>query len=221
MPRQGNARGVEVEKLGVPRDLFAASGILIGMASPFLQTVDDALLSRARQGEAAAQAELFRLFGRPVYSLARRLLVKPELAEDVLQDSFVEVLRSLSGYRGEAPFGMWLRRIAVNHCLMHLRSPWQRRRLELDDGDESSMLRGGDPGFDALDLERALEALPVEARTVVWLHDVEGYTHQEIGRMLNATTSFSKSQLARAYVRMRHWAVNEAGEPSCTPVLSN
>ncbi|HEX5340132.1 MAG TPA: RNA polymerase sigma factor, partial [Gammaproteobacteria bacterium] len=159
------------------------------MATPFQQDVDEALLGRARQGEAAAQAELFRLFGRAVYTLARRLLVKPELAEDVLQDTFVEVLRNLSTFRGEAPFGMWLRRIAVNHCLMHLRSPWQRRRLELDDGDESGMLRSIDAGLDALDLERALEALPAEARAVVWLHDVEGYTHQEIGRMLNATTS--------------------------------
>jgi RNA polymerase sigma factor (sigma-70 family) len=191
------------------------------MASLFMQAVDDALLTRARQGDGVAQAELFKLFGRPAYNLARRLLVKPELAEDVLQDTFVEVLRNLAAFRGDAPFGMWVRRIAVNHCLMHLRSPWQRRRLELDESDESGMLWSSEAGFDALDLERALEALSPESRVVVWLHDVEGYTHQEIGQMLNATTSFSKSQLARAYVRMRGWAVNEAGEQTCTPVLSN
>lgn len=190
------------------------------MASPFQHSVDTQLLSRARQGDASAQAELFNLFARPAYNLARRLLVKPELAEDVLQDTFVEVLRNLSEFRGDAPFGMWVRRIAVNHCLMHLRSPWQRRRLELKDDDESGLL-SGEGGFDVLDLERALEMLPAEARAVVWLHDVEGYTHQEIGRMLNASTSFSKSQLVRAYARMRNWAVNEAGEESCTPVLSN
>jgi RNA polymerase sigma-70 factor (ECF subfamily) len=213
------ARGSEI--LLDSRGLLPASGILVSTASPCQQTVDDSLLTRARQGEGDAQAELFRLFGRPVYNLARRLLVKRELAEDVLQDTFVEVLRNLTAFRGEAPFGMWLRRIAVNHCLMHLRSPWQRRRLELDEGDESGMLRSSEYGFDALDLERALENLPPEARAVVWLHDVEGYTHQEIGQMLNATASFSKSQLARAYVRMRHWAVNEAGEQSCMPALSN
>ena len=191
------------------------------MASPFQQSVDVVLLSRARQGEGSAQAELFNLFARPTYNLARRLLVKPELAEDVLQDTFVEVLRNLAEFRGDAPFGMWVRRITVNHCLMHLRSPWQRRRLELNDGDDSNMPSDGGRGFDILDLERALEMLPPEARAVVWLHDVEGYTHQEIGRMLNASTSFSKSQLVRAYARMRNWAVNEAGEQSCTPVLSN
>jgi RNA polymerase sigma-70 factor (ECF subfamily) len=192
------------------------------MASPFQQAVDTALIERARNGEPAAQSALFDLFARAVYNLARRLLLKPELAEDVLQDTFVEVLRKLGEFRGDAPFGMWVRRIAVNHCLMFLRSPWQRRRLELDSGDDAVMLAGADGGFDVLDLERALEALPPEARAVVWLHDVEGYTHQEIGRMLNATSSFSKSQLVRAYARMRGWAAsNEAGEQSCTPVLSN
>lgn len=190
------------------------------MASLFQQTVDDALLTRARDGEGAAQAELFNLFGRPVYNLARRLLVKPELAEDVLQDTFVEVLRNLAGFRGEAPFGMWVRRIVVNRCLMYLRSPWQRRRLELDE-ENPGLLRSNETGFDVLDLERALECLSPEARSVVWLHDVEGYTHQEIGQLLNATASFSKSQLMRAYARMRNWAGNETGEQSCTPVLSN
>jgi RNA polymerase sigma-70 factor (ECF subfamily) len=192
------------------------------MASPFQQAVDTALIERARNGEPDAQSALFDLFGRAVYNLARRLLLKPELAEDVLQDTFVEVLRKLGEFRGDAPFGMWVRRIAVNHCLMFLRSPWQRRRLELDNSDDAVMLAGADGSFDVLDLERALEALPPEARAVVWLHDVEGYTHQEIGRMLNATSSFSKSQLVRAYARMRGWAAsNEAGEQSCTPVLSN
>ncbi|HET7921712.1 MAG TPA: RNA polymerase sigma factor [Gammaproteobacteria bacterium] len=191
------------------------------MTTPFQQDVDEALLGRARQGEAAAQTELFRLFGRAVYTLARRLLVKPELAEDVLQDTFVEVLRNLPSFRAEAPFGMWLRRIAVNRCLMHLRSPWQRHRLALDEESGAAAPQGADPGFDVLDMERALEALPPEARAVVWLHDVEGYTHQEIGRLLNASTSFSKSQLARAYVRLRHWAEPQTGESPCTPVLSN
>ncbi|HET7650093.1 MAG TPA: RNA polymerase sigma factor [Gammaproteobacteria bacterium] len=192
------------------------------MASPFQQAVDADLIERARQGEPAAHAALFDRFGRAVYNLARRLLVKPDLAEDVLQDTFVEVLRQLDGFRGEAPFGMWVRRIAVNHCLMYLRSPWQRRRLELDGDDDGVMPSAADGNFDVLDLERALAALPPEARAVVWLHDVEGYTHQEIGRMLNATSSFSKSQLVRAYARMRGWASsNAAGEQSCTPLLSN
>lgn len=192
------------------------------MASPFQQAVEPDLIERARNGEPAAQSALFDLFGRAVYNLARRLLLKPDLAEDVLQDTFVEVLRKLGEFRGDAPFGMWVRRIALNHCLMFLRSPWQRRRLELDGDDDAVMLAGADGGFDVLDLERALQTLPPEARAVVWLHDVEGYTHQEIGRMLNATPSFSKSQLVRAYARMRGWAASNAtGDQSCMPLLSN
>jgi RNA polymerase sigma factor (sigma-70 family) len=191
------------------------------MPSLFEQTIADSLLASARSGEHAAQAELFQLFGRPVYNLARHLLLKPELAEDVLQDTFVEVLRNLTNFRGDAPLGLWVRRIAVNRCLAYLRSPWRRLRMELDDRDETDQQRSSDSGADAVDIQHAMEALPPETRAVVWLHDVEGYTHQEIGRLMNASASFSKSQLARAYARMRRWAYNQAGNQACTPVLSN
>ncbi len=191
------------------------------MPSLFQQTVADSLLANARNGESAAHAELFRLFGQPVYTLARRLLIKPELAEDVLQDTFVEVLRNLSAFRGEAPLGIWIRRIAVNHCLLHLRSPWHRLRMQLEDNDQDERAQAVANEIEALDMERALDMLSPETRAVVWLHDVEGYTHQEIGQLMNATPSYSKSQLARAYQRMRRWADHEAGERACTPVLNN
>jgi len=74
------------------------------MASLFQQTVDDALLNQALQGERAAQAKLFSLFGRPVYTLACRLLVDRQLAEDVLQDTFVEVLRNLGDFAATLPW---------------------------------------------------------------------------------------------------------------------
>jgi RNA polymerase sigma factor (sigma-70 family) len=196
------------------------------MSSRFDLSISDQVLDRAREGDRVAQAELFAAYGRAVFGLARRMLGRPELAEDVLQDTFVEVLKGLKDFRGEAPVGMWIRRIAVNKCLMLVRSHWHRYRSPLDGDEESTaaedwMEARGTAPETGLDLERALDALPAEARTVVWLHDVEGYTHVEIARLMQATPSFSKSQLARAYVRMRRWADEPKEVQECMPILNN
>lgn len=196
------------------------------MSSRFDQGIPDGVLERARQGDRAAQGELFAAFGPAVFGLARRMLGRADQADDVLQETFVEVLKSLPQFRGEAPLGMWIRRIAVNECLMHLRSHWHRFRLPLDTGAEGGSvedwLAADEPPPDkGLDMERALDALSPEARAVVWLHDVEGYTHVEIARLMKATPSFSKSQLARAYVRMRQWAGEAKEVQACMPALNN
>ena len=96
---------------------------------------------------------------------------------------------------------------------MHLRSPWQRSRELIDDLLERLEADGatGPAAGLALDLGRALESLPPLARLVVWLHDVEGYTHDEIAAQTGKTASFSKSQLARAHVRLRTALGTEPG----------
>jgi RNA polymerase sigma factor (sigma-70 family) len=157
-------------------------------------------LERARRGDRAAHAELYASFAGPVFTLARRMLASKAMAEDVLQETFVEVLCKIAGFRGEAEVGTWIKRIAINKCLMHLRSSWVSRRGPAD-GEPEGELRGG--ALEQLALERALDQVADVARAVVWLHDVEGYTHAEIGRLMGRTTSFSKSQLARAHERLR------------------
>jgi RNA polymerase sigma factor (sigma-70 family) len=196
------------------------------MSSRFDQSIPDGVLERARAGDRGAQAELYAAFGQPVFGLARRMLGRADLADDVLQETFIEVLKGLSKFRGEAPLGMWIRRIAVNECLTQLRSHWHRFRLPMSSGADGTpveeWLTADEPAPDkSLDMERALDALSPEARAVVWLHDVEGYTHVEIARLMHATPSFSKSQLARAYVRMRQWAGRPDEVEPCMPVLNN
>ena len=168
-----------------------------------LPRVATSIIERAQRGDRAAQAEIYGAFSAAVFTLARRMLASRTLAEDVLQETFVDVLRKLGQYRGDAELYFWIRRIAVNKCLMHLRSAWLSRRCP--DGDER--LAAEPARAVALDerivLERALDALPDRARMVVWLHDVEGYTHKEIGALMGYTTSFSKTQLARAHERLR------------------
>ena len=196
------------------------------MSSRFDQSIPDGVLERAQAGDRVAQAELYAAFGQPVFGLARRMLGRADLADDVLQETFIEVLKGLPKFRGEAPLGMWIRRIAVNECLMQLRSHWHRFRLPMSTGSDGTpveeWLTADEPPPDKhLDMERALDALSPEARAVVWLHDVEGYTHVEIARLMHATPSFSKSQLARAYVRMRQWAGRPGEVEPCMPALNN
>jgi RNA polymerase sigma factor (sigma-70 family) len=191
-------------------------------------------VAAAVRGESAAHEAIYRASNRAVYTLIRRLIPRSAIADELLQEVFVEILRSVGTYRGPAPIGAWIRTIAVNKCLMYLRSPWHRSLLWLDARDTRGAFRG-DLSADALDdaaqfdvaldvsadLERALGELPALTRSVVWLHDVEGYTHSEIARELGGTVSFSKSQLARAHKRLRELLNPTERSLSCTPLSTN
>lgn len=168
--------------------------------------VPDILVARAQAGDEAALEALFRAFETPVYNLARRMLRKPEDAEDVLQETFLEVIRSIRQYRGEGHLWGWIRRIASTKALMKIRREQLRATEPLDDepGGRPTMHIGAN-----LDLERAFEELSQTSRAVVWLHDVEGYTHEEIAEQMGKSVSFSKSQLARAHARMRRMLDDE------------
>lgn len=145
-------------------------------------------------GDRDAQETVYRAYAGAVYTMARRILGDDALAEEATQDTFVEVIRSAAKLSRAQALGPWIRAIAVNQCLARLRSPWHRRRERLECDD-----RAADSGAErALDIEQALGRLSPEARMVVWMHCVEGYTHEEIGRAVGRTPSFSKSQLARA-----------------------
>ena len=159
------------------------------------------LVARARAGDFAALERLYRTYERPVYTLARRLTRSAEDAEDVLQETFLEVCRSLKQWRGEGNLWGWIRTIAASKALMRYRRE-KLREWELLDDDVG---HAGDDIPLRMDLEAALDRLPERSKAVVWLHDVEGYTHEEIAEQMGMTTSFSKSQLARAHEKLRRW----------------
>jgi len=180
--------------------------------------VPDILVARAKSGDLEALEALYRAFETPVYNLALRVLRRPEDAEDVLQETFLEVVRSIKQYRGEGHLWGWIRQIATSKALMRIRHDRVRETEEFH--EESAAGAGAGAGEAAgvgvmagsggmspgavpaqIDLERAFEQLT--SRAVVWLHDVEGYTHEEIAERMGKTVSFSKSQLARAHVRLR------------------
>lgn len=173
--------------------------------SPFAIDVPDALLQRARCGEHCAFEQLYRLFERPIYTLAARMLGDPDEAMEVLHDAMLKVFDRIGGFRGESPFWGWLRQIAVNEALMRL-----RKRQRLDYVDELPEPSVPEPAqllppiaAEAGALNRALQQLSATTRSVLWLYHAEGYTHEEIAGVMGRSTSFSKTQLLRGTRRLR------------------
>jgi len=171
--------------------------------------IDPGIIRRAAAGDARAHEIIYRAFATPVYSICLRFTKVPAHAEDLMQETFIEIMRSIAKFRGEAALGSWIRRIAVSKALMFLRSAWTKRGQtlgedwhEVTEGDALSHGISRHPD-DALDLDAALASLSDVSRAVVWLHDVEGFTHKEIAGFMGKTESFSKSQLSRAYQRLR------------------
>jgi RNA polymerase sigma factor (sigma-70 family) len=182
-------------------------------------------LRRACRGEESARAAIYTAVAPAVFGLIRRIVGSRAVAEDLFQDTLITVYERLGDFRGEAPLGAWIRQIAISKCLMHLRSPWHRARLTLErseDGEPPSRqaiaaLLVPEPRVERLDMERALASLSSTARAVVWLYDVEGYSHEEIATAFGRSISFSKSQLARARARLREWFEPQADRQPCTP----
>ena len=177
----------------------------VSLPSSFAIDVPDTLLARARRGEPGAFEQIYRLFERPVFTLALRLTGHREEAQDVLQETMFKLFGRLAEFRAESPFWGWLRQIAVNEALMHLR---KRGRLPLTEEAIDTELEGRDmmlppAAADAGLLTRAMARLPDATRSVLWLYHAEGYTHDEIATLMGRTPSFSKSQLARGTRKLR------------------
>ena len=162
-------------------------------------------LAAARAGDPAARGALFTRVAPATLAIIRRLVRHSAMADDLLQDSLIAMFEHLGDFRGEAPFGVWVRRIAVSRCLMAFRSPWHRARVALETWTEDTRAAAESDSrtSDLIDLDRALAKLSPVTRAVVWLYDVEGWSHDEIAQAFQRTTSFSKSQLARGHARLR------------------
>ncbi len=154
------------------------------------------------KGRRSAQESIYKDFSKPVYTMALQILQNVQLAEDVTHDAFVDVFTNASKLREPSSFAGWIRRIAVNRCLMVLRSSSYKSTVSTDEQtfkDDSQTL----DHESTIDLERALKVLPSDTRMVIWLYVVEGYTHAEIGDLFQKSESFSKSQVSRAFARLR------------------
>jgi len=160
-------------------------------------------VSRAQAGDRRAFERLYRRHVARVHGLAGRMLSYDEAAE-VTQDVFVRAWEKLGTFRGEAAFGTWLHRLAVNVMLSRRQWHGQRRERFLPDDEVLDQLSTpvGSKEF-GIDLEGAIARLPEGARAIFLLHDVEGYRHDEIAEFLEVTTGTTKAQLHRARMLLR------------------
>ena len=158
---------------------------------------------RAAAGDEGAFARLYRRHVARIHTLARRM-AGPDAADDLTQDVFIRAWDKLPTFRAESAFGTWLHRLAVNVVLSRHRSGKSERTWILDDASllDGAVGRNPHPGT-AMDLEAAIARLPDGARQVFVLHDVEGWTHEEIAVAFGLVPGTSKSQLSRARATLR------------------
>jgi len=171
------------------------------------------LIQRAQQGDEDAFAALYQLHKKRVYSVCLQMTKDVADAEDLTQEAFLQVFRSVHSFRGDSAFSTWLYRIAVNTVLMKLRRRKTPPLVSLDEPvspDSSSLKRDiGKPdprlsgAIDRIALRRAVEELPAGCRQIFNLHEVEGYQHHEIAHLLECSVGNSKSQLHKAKMKMR------------------
>ena len=170
---------------------------------------DTVLAERAVAGDREAFEHLYRRHAPRIHGLALRLTTDRGEAEILTQDTFVRAWFSLAGYTGEGHLGGWLGRIAVNLWRDRLRREKRGDRLTEQLAVEalatapSPAATGATPDgvvrlLTTVDLERAVARLPRGARTVYVLHDIEGYTHREIGELIGIATGTVKAHLHRA-----------------------
>jgi RNA polymerase sigma-70 factor, ECF subfamily len=167
------------------------------------QDRDDVRL--AQDGDTAAFERVYRRHTARIHALCSRML-SPEEADDLTQEVFIRAWQKLGLFRGDSAFGTWLHRLAVNLVLTR-RQTFAARRSRFDDGDPDVLplpARRQRPDL-RVDVDAAIRTLPPGARDVFVLHDVEGYTHEEIAGLLNVTAGTSKSQLHRARMSLRQY----------------
>jgi len=177
--------------------------------------VDDReLVARVRAGDGAAERALYDRHVDRVYRLAFRLAGDDDLAREFTQETFIRAFERLDTFRGDAALSTWLHSIATSVALNGLRKVkrFRQRETDLDAADGVvGTRRIAEPDLKRR-LTQAIDALPIGYRTVFVMHDVEGYTHQEIGAALGVETGTSKAQLSRARAKLREALADFAGE---------
>lgn len=188
----------------------ARAGVLVATPEQAAGRASDyELAQRASKGDMQAFEELFHLHRRMVYGLCLRMTQDVSEAEDITQEVFVLLFRKVGGFRGESNFTTWLHRLTVNQVLMRFRKAKSRREEALEDEEgrprEPSRpgAQGAAPLVDRITLESAIAQLPPGYRAAFILHDVEGYDHEEVSRLLGCAVGTSKSQLHKARTKLR------------------
>ena len=170
---------------------------------------DFELTQAAANGNMMAFEEVYNRHHRRVYSICLRMLQNATEAEDLTQDVFIQLHRKIGSFRGDSAFTTWLHRMTVNQVLMHFRKRNVKFEKTTEEGETPVQIVSGTanpmkmPVVDKIAIEHAIEQLPTGYRNVFVLHDVEGYEHEEVARILGCSVGTSKSQLHKARLKLR------------------
>jgi RNA polymerase sigma-70 factor (ECF subfamily) len=182
-----------------------------GRERPVWGSVDKALLAglveRGRSGDLAAMESIYEMFKGPVFSLQYRHTMNQAVAEDLLQDVFLKVFSHLGDVRDVGTFPGWVFRIALNTCYSYLRQKKAQAGKTVALDEMEGRIVDESPAAVERDLkeplDKAIQSLPPRLRSVFVLHDVQGYKHEEISKLLKCSVGTSKSQLFKARMKLR------------------
>ena len=163
-------------------------------------------MGRCRAGDVEAFETIYNQHAARIYTLACRMAGSPQDGEDLLQEIFLQAHRKLASFKGDSSLGTWLYRLALNHCLDYVRSrraKMSRLTDTLDAEGAMEPVAARETPIARVDLERALQQLPEGCREAFVLHDVEGFDHKEVAKLLGIAEGTSKSQVFKARSRLR------------------
>ncbi|TQV86551.1 RNA polymerase sigma factor [Aliikangiella coralliicola] len=174
----------------------------------FQQELPEEVVEQAKRGDMKAFEQIYRTYANACYSVALRICDQTTMAQDVMQESFVKVMRRIESFRGDGRFASWLKQIVIHETINRIRS---NNRIHLVGEDELLKSESKDlfnqSWLDVCrDLDSFLSRLSTTARAVLLLHEVEGYSHREIANLFGKSESFSKITLFRAYAALKQLA---------------
>ncbi len=170
---------------------------------------DYELTQASSKGDMIAFEEVYNRHHRRVYAICLRMLKNSNEAEDLTQDVFIQLHRKIGSFRGDSAFTTWLHRLTVNQVLMHFRKRTVKFEKTTEEGDTpEQIVRGSErpgkmPVVDKIALDNAIKELPKGYKNVFILHDIEGFEHEEVARILGCSVGTSKSQLHKARLKLR------------------
>ncbi len=185
-----------------------------------LDSSDIELCKMAADGSLAAFEVIYQRYHRRTFSLTLRMTGSQTEAEDLTQEVFIQLFRKIGSFRGDSAFSTWLHRLTVNQVLMHFRKRSFKNEKTTEEGDmpEQAVTGSANPNkmavVDRIALKNAIAELPRGYKNVFVLHDVEGFEHEEVARMLGISVGTSKSQLHKARLKLRGLLIKQKEETS-------
>lgn len=185
-----------------------------------LDSSDIELCKMAAEGSLAAFEVIYQRYHRRTFSLTLRMTGSQTEAEDLTQEVFIQLFRKIGSFRGDSAFSTWLHRLTVNQVLMHFRKRSFKNEKTTEEGDmpEQAVTGSANPNrmavVDRIALKNAIAELPRGYKNVFVLHDVEGFEHEEVARMLGISVGTSKSQLHKARLKLRGLIIQQKEETS-------